>query len=96
MGAIDQPPAVLGALIGAALVGTMLGVFMSYGMFEPFANRLAQVLDEEGQVYQVIMNMIVANLKGHPQPVVIESARACISHHNQPSFSEVFDSLRGG
>jgi chemotaxis protein MotA len=40
--------------------------------------------------------MLVANLKGHPQPVVIEAARACISHHNQPSFSEVFDSLRGG
>lgn len=95
MGAIDQPPAVLGALIGAALVGTMLGVFLSYGMFEPFANRLGQVLDEEGQVYTVIMNMIVANLKGQPQPVVIESARACISHHNQPSFSEVFDALRG-
>ncbi len=95
MGAIDQPPAVLGALIGAALVGTMLGVFLSYGMFEPFAGRLAQVLDEEGQVYQVIQQMIVANLKGHPQPVVIEAARACISHHNQPSFSEVFDSLRG-
>lgn len=95
MGAIDQPPAVLGALIGAALVGTMLGVFLSYGMFEPFANRLAQILDDEAQTHQVIMNMIVANLKGHPQPVVIEAARACISHDNQPSFSEVFDSLRG-
>ncbi|MBM3407619.1 MAG: flagellar motor stator protein MotA [Betaproteobacteria bacterium] len=96
MGAIDQPPAVLGALIGAALVGTMLGVFMSYGLFEPFAGRLGQILDEESQVYNVIHQMLVANLKGHPQPVVIEAARACISHHNQPSFSEVFDSLRGG
>ncbi len=96
MGAIDQPPAVLGALIGAALVGTMLGVFLSYGMFEPFAGRLGQIVDEESQVYNVIHQMLVANLKGHPQPVVIEAARACISHHNQPSFSEVFDSLRGG
>ncbi len=96
MGAIDQPPAVLGALIGAALVGTMLGVFLSYGMFEPFAGRLGQIIDEEGQVYNVIHQMLVANFKGHPQPVVIEAARACISHHNQPSFSEVFDSLRGG
>lgn len=95
MGAIDQPPAVLGALIGAALVGTMLGVFLSYGMFEPFAGRLGQIVDEEAQVYNVIHQMIVANLKGHAQPVVIEAARACISHHNQPSFSEVFDSLRG-
>lgn len=95
MGSIDQPPAVLGALIGAALVGTMLGVFLSYGMVEPFANRLSQIVDEEGQIYRVIQQMIVNNLRGHPQPVMIEAARACISHHNQPSFSEVFDSLRG-
>ena len=95
MGAIDQPPPVLGALIGAALVGTMLGVFMSYAMFEPFAGRLAQVIDEDGQIYNVIQQMIVSNLRGHPQPVMIETARACISHHNQPSFSEVFDALRG-
>lgn len=95
MGAIDQPPAVLGALIGAALVGTMLGVFLSYAMFEPFANRLGQIVEEEAQVYKVIQQMIVANLRGHPQPIVIEAARACIDHANQPSFSEVFDTLRG-
>ena len=95
MGAIDQPPAVLGALIGAALVGTMLGVFLSYAMFEPFANRLGQIVEEEAQVFKVIQQMIVANLRGHPQPLVIESARACIDHHNQPTFSEVFDNLRG-
>lgn len=95
MGAIDQPPAVLGALIGAALVGTMLGVFLSYGMFEPFAGRLAQIVDEESQVYDVIQKMMVSNLKGEAQPVMIEAARACISHHNQPSFAECFDALRG-
>lgn len=96
MGSIDQPPAVLGALIGSALVGTMLGVFLSYGMFEPFGGRLAQIIDEEAEIYRVVQQMIVANLKGHAVPVMIEAARAAISHHNQPSFSEVFDSLRGG
>ena len=96
MGAIDQPPTVLGALIGSALVGTMMGVFLAYGMFEPFATRLTQIINEDGQMLEVIKQMIVSNLKGHAQPVIIESARACIPHHNQPSFSEVFDSLRGG
>jgi chemotaxis protein MotA len=95
MGAIDQPPTVLGALIGAALVGTLLGVFMAYGFFEPFSQRLTQIIDDDAQVYRAIQQMIVANLRGAPQPVVIESARACIGHHHQPSFSEVFDSLRG-
>ena len=95
MGAIDQPPPVLGALIGAALVGTMLGVFMSYGMFDPWSARLAQIIDEEGQVYKVINEMIVNTLRGHPVPLVIEAARGVISHHNQPGFAEVFDGLRG-
>ena len=95
MGAIDQPPPVLGGLIGSALVGTMMGVFLAYGMFEPFANRLTQIINEDAQAFDVIKEMIVANLRGFPQPVMIETARACISHDNQPSFAEVFDSLRG-
>ena len=95
MGAIDQPPPVLGALIGSALVGTFLGVFVAYGVFDPMAGRLGQIIDEEGQVYKVIMQMIVGTLQGHPIPLVIEAARAVISHHNQPSFAEVFDGLRG-
>lgn len=68
MGAIDQPPPVLGALIGSALVGTFLGVFVAYGVFDPMANRLGQIIDEEGQVYKVIMHMIVGTLQGHPIP----------------------------
>ena len=95
MGAIDQPPPVLGALIGAALVGTLMGVFLAYGMFEPFSGRLTQIINEDAQAFDVIREMIVGNLKGYPQPLVIESARACIAHHSQPSFSEVFDGMRG-
>ena len=95
MGAIDQPPTVLGALIGSALVGTFLGVFLAYGIVEPMAGRLASVVKEEGQIYHVVKQIIVASLHGHPQPLVIEAARVCISGHNQPSFGEVFDGLRG-
>ena len=95
MGAIDQPPTVLGALIGSALVGTLMGVFLAYGMFEPFGNRLTQIINEDAQAFEVIKQMLVANLRGHPQPLIIEAARSCISHHSQPSFAEVFDGLRG-
>jgi chemotaxis protein MotA len=95
MGAIDQPPIILGGLIGSALVGTFLGVFMAYGLAEPMANRLAAVVKEEAQIYHVVKQIIVATLHGHPQPLVIEAARVAISSHNQPSFGEVFDGLRG-
>ena len=95
MGAIDQPPSVLGAVIGSALVGTFLGVLFAYGIAEPLGNRLKQIVDEEGQIYHVVKQIIVGTLNGHPMPVIIEAARVSISHENQPSFSEVFDGLRG-
>lgn len=95
MSAIDQPPVILGGLIGSALVGTFLGVFLAYGLVEPMATRLTAVVKEEAQIYHVVKQIIVATLHGHPQPLVIEAARVAISEHNQPSFGEVFDGLRG-
>lgn len=95
MASIDQPPAVLGALIGSALVGTFLGVFMAYGIVGPLAARMKQIIDEEGQIYHVAKFTLVGHLRGDPVPLIIESARAAIDHHSQPTFAEVFDGLRG-
>jgi chemotaxis protein MotA len=95
MGAIDQPPAILGALIGGALVGTFLGVFFAYGLVEPMAGRLKQIIEDEAEIYKVVKQIIIGTMHGHPMPLIIEAARVGISHHNQPSFAEVFDGLRG-
>jgi len=95
MGAIDQPPAILGGLIGGALVGTFLGVFFAYGLVEPMAGRLKQIIEDEGEIYKVVKQIIIGTMHGHPMPLIIEAARVGISHHNQPSFAEVFDGLRG-
>jgi chemotaxis protein MotA len=92
---IDQPPPVLGGLIGGALVGTFLGVFFAYGLVDPMANRLKQIIDDEGEIYHVVKQLIVGTLHGHPMPLIIEAARVAISHEKQPSFSEVFDGMRG-
>ncbi|WP_419813800.1 flagellar motor stator protein MotA [Glacieibacterium sp.] len=95
MGSIDKPPTILGGMIGSALVGTFLGVLLSYGIVGPCAARLKSVLDADSEIYQVLRRVIVASLKGQPQPMVIEAARTAISPANQPSFSEVFDGMRG-
>jgi len=95
MGSIDQPPAILGAMIGSALVGTFLGIFLSYGIFGPLAARLKQVIDEDAEIYHVVKQIIMSSLHKHPQPLVIEAARTSISHHNQPSFSDVFSGIQG-
>ncbi len=94
MGSIDKPPAVLGGMIGSALVGTFLGVLLSYGMVGPFAVRAKSAIEEDAAIYHVVKQIIIASLHGHPQPLVIEAARSGIAHHNQPTFSDVFDGMR--
>ena len=95
MGSIDQPPTILGGMIGSALVGTFLGVLLAYGIVGPFANRARQVVEADGAMYDMVKQIIVASLHGHPQPLVIEAARSSLTHTRQPSFAEVFDGMRG-
>lgn len=95
MGSIDKPPAILGGMIGSALVGTFLGVLLAYGIVGPFSSRCRAVIEEDAAIYHVVKQIIIASLHGHPQPLVIEAARSGIAHHNQPSFADVFDGMRG-
>lgn len=95
MGSIDQPPSVLGGMIGSALVGTFLGVLLAYGIVGPFANRAKQVIEADAAIYHVVKQIIIASLHGHPLPLVIEAARSSIDHSNQPAFADVFDGMRG-
>jgi chemotaxis protein MotA len=95
MASIDKPPEILGEMIGSALVGTFLGVLLAYGFVGPFANRAKQVIEADGAIYQVVKQIIIASLHGHPLPLVIEAARSGIAHTNQPAFADVFDGMRG-
>ena len=94
MGAITEPPEVLGEMIGSALVGTFLGVLLAYGFIGPFANRARQVIEADSAIYHVVKQIIIASLHGHPLPLVIEAARSSIAHANQPAFADVFDGMR--
>ncbi len=95
MGSIDQPPTILGGMIGSALVGTFMGILLAYGIVSPFANRCRQVIEGDAAIYQTVKQIIIASLHGHPLPLVIEAARSGITHSNQPAFAEVFDGMRG-
>jgi chemotaxis protein MotA len=94
MGSIDEPPAILGGMIGSALVGTFLGVLLAYGVVGPMASRLKQVLEQEEQIFQVVKQVIIASLHGHPQPLVVESARSSLGETVRPRLTDLLDSLR--
>jgi chemotaxis protein MotA len=95
MGSIDKPPAILGAMIGSALVGTFMGVLLAYGIVAPLAGRLKQVLDQDEMIFQAVKQVIIASLHGWPQPLVVESARSGLGHSFRPGLSELLDALRG-
>jgi chemotaxis protein MotA len=95
MGSIDQPPAILGAMIGSALVGTFMGVLLAYGVVGPLSSRLKQVIDQDEQIFHAVKQVMIASLNGYPQPLVVESARSGLGHAVRPGLSELLDSLRG-
>ena len=94
MGSIDQPPEVLGRMIGGALVGTFLGVFLAYGMVGPFASRLRAVAEEDAHFYRLIREVLVANLYKHPTPICIEVGRQNAPHHLRPSYGDLEAALK--
>src|SRR4051812_11470487 len=93
MGAITEPPAVLGGMIGSALVGTFLGVFMAYGLVAPFATRLTAVVNEDGSFYKIIQAVLVAHLHGNAAQISVEIGRGHVPSPAQPSFAELEEAL---
>lgn len=89
MSSIDKPPAVLGAMIGGALVGTFLGVFLAYLFVSPVANRLQAIEDQDGIYYAVIRDIFIAILHGHSPAICTEIGRGNIPTSLQPSFYEM-------
>jgi chemotaxis protein MotA len=93
MGAITEPPEILGEMIGGALVGTFLGVFLAYGMVGPMASRLKAIVDEEASFYQIIRSVLVSHLHGNAAQISVEIGRGSVPSSAQPSFSELEEAL---
>ncbi len=94
MGSIDQPPEILGELIGSALVGTFLGVLLAYGIVGPFAAKVKVVVETDQYFYQLIREVLVANLHDHAPNICIEVGRQNTPSPLRPSFSELEEALK--
>lgn len=94
MASIDQPPEVLGKLIGGALVGTFLGVFLAYAFVGPFSVKVKNVIDEDAHFHQLIREVLVANLHSHAPNICIEVGRQNLPSHYRPSFADMEDALK--
>lgn len=96
MGSIDQPPEVLGKLIGGALVGTFLGVFLAYCLVAPFSAKVKSTADEDINFYKAIKEIFLSYFQGHSIKLSLEVARQTIPHHYRPRYEELTSLLRSG
>jgi chemotaxis protein MotA len=89
MASITEPPEILGRMIGGALVGTFLGVFLSYLIVAPMAGKMLQCFDEEHQLYIIIRDVLVSHLKGSAPQISMEIGRGSVPTYYQPSFLDM-------
>jgi len=89
MGSISEPPEVLGHLIGGALVGTFLGVFVAYGFFGPMAQSLKNIYDAESKYFLSMKVGLLAHMSGYAPAIAIEFARKALMSDVRPTFAEI-------
>jgi len=89
MGAISEPPEVLGHMIGGALVGTFFGVFVAYGFFAPFAQSLKNIYESESKYFLSLKVGLLAHISGQVPVMAIEFARKALFAEDRPTFAEV-------
>jgi chemotaxis protein MotA len=89
MGSLDQPPEVLGHLIGAALVGTFAGILFSYGLFGPLASKIKTVREKKARIYVIVKQTIIAYLNGSMPQVAVEHGRKAVSAYERPTVGEL-------
>ena len=94
MGSVGEPPAVLGKMIGGALVGTFLGILISYGFISPIASLLEQKAHEGSKIYQVIKVVLLASMSGYAPQVAVEFGRKVLFSGDRPTFSELEEELK--
>jgi chemotaxis protein MotA len=95
MGSVGQPPAVLGAMIGSALVGTFLGIFLAYAFAEPLAGLLEQKVEEGSKEMLCIKTTLLASMQGYAPSTAIEFGRKVLFSGVRPSFGELEEHVKG-
>jgi len=96
MGSLDKPPEYLGALIGAALVGTFAGIFFSYSVVAPIATKMKIGREKRIRLYVIAKQSLLAFMNGAMPQVAVEHGRKAISAYERPTIDDVEQQISGG
>ena len=94
MESVGIPPAELGKLIAAALVGTFLGILLSYGFIGPISTALEHKLHENSKMFQCMKVVLLASMNGYAPQVAVEFGRKVLFSADRPSFRELEEDLK--
>lgn len=94
MGSVGEPPAVLGRMVAGALVGTFLGILISYGFVAPLASQIKQKVAENGKVFQVVKVVLLASMNGYAPQIAVEFGRKVLFSTERPTFLELEQELK--
>ena len=95
MGFISEPPEVLGQKVGAALVGTFLGILFAYGFVGPMAKAMENQVEEDTMLFGCAKTCILATLNGYTPQIAIEFGRKALASNVRPSFTELEEHIKG-
>ena len=95
MGSLGGPPEEIGHKVGAALVGTFLGILLCYGLLGPLADKMGKCAEEEGYFYHVVRVALISFLKGSSPAMAVEFGRRAVPGHVRPGFLELETLCRG-
>lgn len=95
MGYISEPPEVLGHHVGAALVGTFMGILMGYGFAGPMAASMGEQAKEEGLILGCAKTCIIATLNGYTPQIAVEFGRKALTSNLRPGFIELEEYVKG-
>jgi chemotaxis protein MotA len=94
MESLHLPPQELGVLIAHALVGTFLGILLSYGFVAPLATVLEGKAAESTKVYQTVKVVLLASLNGFSPQVCVEFGRKVLFSTERPTFRELEEDIK--
>lgn len=95
MESVHLPPAELGMLVAAALVGTFLGILLSYGFVGPISSALEQRLNESSKMLECVKVILLASMNGYAPQLAVEFGRKVLYSTERPTFLELEEYIKG-
>ncbi|MGF6183239.1 chemotaxis protein MotA [Massilia sp. UYP32] len=75
--------------IGAAMVGTFIGIFACYGLLEPLSNLMKQTVNSDASTMETVKVVLCTHVAGKPALLAIDAGRRLIQLNTKPSFAQL-------